>query len=268
MVSISPFSIINFCVIYFGYTIFSLLLTFYYYYYRSDVKSVSEWKIQPNKSSNTGSIWGIPILSDKKNRGPYHKLFTTLNLFVASTFALVMTECSVRGINRMSFESPSSFGLNRIFFEFCIAVIHENIVEYIWHLIMHTRFCYTRFHKFHHFYKAPEPFDDMYIHPVEAFGYYCILYSPPFLYSCHLCSFLAYMVLMGICGILDHSGVKLSLPGIYETLDHDAHHAKFEVNYGFPFVYLDLLFGTYEGTFLGMKINRRKKMPPLWYKWD
>ena len=34
----------------------------------------------------------------------------------------------------------------------------------------------------HHYYKSPQPFDDMYIHPLEALGYYLILYSPAFVF--------------------------------------------------------------------------------------
>lgn len=33
--------------------------------------------------------------------------------------------------------------------------------------------------------------------------------------------------------------------------DHDLHHSRFEVNYAFPFPFLDVLNGTYEGAFLG-----------------
>eukprot|EP01036_Dinobryon_divergens_P022240 gene22240-30481_t len=32
---------------------------------------------------------------------------------------------------------------------------------------------------------------------------------------------------MGICGVLDHSGVRISLHGIYSTVDHSYHHEKF-----------------------------------------
>lgn len=72
-------------------------------------------------------------------------------------------------------------------------------------------------HKFHHFYKSPEPFDDLMIHPLEAFGYYLQLYAPPFLFAMPLSSFLLYMSICGVCGVLDHSGVKLSVPGLYDT---------------------------------------------------
>lgn len=82
---------------------------------------------------------------------------------------------------------------------------------------MHLRPVYARLHKFHHFYKSPEPFDDLMIHPLEAFGYYLQLYSPPFVIAMPLSSFLVYMAVCGVCGVLDHSGVKLSVPGLYDT---------------------------------------------------
>lgn len=124
---------------------------------------------------------------------------------------------------------------------------------------MHTRWCYARLHKYHHHYHSPEPFDDMFIHPLEAFGYYCILYSPAYLLPMHACTFLAYMVVLGVFGVADHSGIRFSLPGLYDTADHDAHHSRFEVNYAFPFPYLDLLAGTYSGTFLGRRIEPRHR---------
>jgi sterol desaturase/sphingolipid hydroxylase (fatty acid hydroxylase superfamily) len=85
----------------------------------------------------------------------------------------------------------------------------------------------------------------MYIHPLECFLYYCILYSPPFLFDMHLYAFIAYMMVMGVCGIMDHSGVPFSVPLLYNTVDHHLHHQRFEVNFGFPFPYLDVLHGTY-----------------------
>ena len=67
---------------------------------------------------------------------------------------------------------------------------------------------------------------------------------------------------MGLAGTLDHSGVIVNLPGFYDSSDHDRHHSHFEVNYGFPSPYLDILHGTYYGNFLGWEFkplsNRRK----------
>lgn len=55
------------------------------------------------------------------------------------------------------------------------------------------------------------------IHPLEAFGYYLQLYSPPFIIPMPVSSFAVYMIVCGLCGVLDHSGVALSVPGLYDT---------------------------------------------------
>lgn len=43
--------------------------------------------------------------------------------------------------------------------------------------------------------------------------------------------------------------------GFYDTRDHDRHHSHFDMNYGFPFPYLDILHGTYHGNFLNFDIQ-------------
>lgn len=37
----------------------------------------------------------------------------------------------------------------------------ENVSEYYWHRLMHLPWFYRTCHRYHHFYKAPTPFDDM-----------------------------------------------------------------------------------------------------------
>jgi sterol desaturase/sphingolipid hydroxylase (fatty acid hydroxylase superfamily) len=53
------------------------------------------------------------------------------------------------------------------------------------------------------------------------------------------------MIVMGLCGVLDHSGIIFCIPNLYDTRDHDAHHEKFDVNYAFPFIFMDVLHSTY-----------------------
>jgi len=65
----------------------------------------------------------------------------------------------------------------------------------------------------------------------------------------HISVFLMYIVYHGLCGVLDHSGIKFKIPGIYNTEDHDMHHFKFECNYAFPHPIMDILHGTFTGTF-------------------
>ena len=111
--------------------------------------------------------------------------------------------------------------------------------------MQHLPFFYRHFHKLHHFYKSPQPFDDLLIHPLEAFGYYLILYSPAFLVPQSVLSFLLYMAVMGVCGVLDHCGVDMRVLGLYDSREHDEHHRLFSFNFAFPFPFMDKLHGTY-----------------------
>eukprot|EP01119_Soliformovum_irregulare_P007189 TRINITY_DN1958_c0_g1_i5.p1 TRINITY_DN1958_c0_g1~~TRINITY_DN1958_c0_g1_i5.p1 ORF type:complete len:176 (-),score=21.97 TRINITY_DN1958_c0_g1_i5:12-539(-) len=136
--------------------------------------------------------------------------------------------------------------------------VWQSVLEYYWHRTMHLPWFYIRLHKVHHYYKSPEPFDDLYIHPLESFGYYCILYSPAFIIPVHVTSFIFYMSIVGLTGVLDHSGVYFSFPGFYNTRDHDTHHAKFDCNYAFPFPFMDLAHGTFRGTYLNKEYCYKK----------
>jgi sterol desaturase/sphingolipid hydroxylase (fatty acid hydroxylase superfamily) len=84
---------------------------------------------------------------------------------------------------------------------FVVACVWETVAEYWWHRMQvirarsstvarspcvclacraacqHLPWFYRNMHKLHHYYKSPQPFDDMMIHPLEGFGYYLILFS-------------------------------------------------------------------------------------------
>lgn len=248
---LSPYTYAVFILQFGGYIAFSLFLQYSFYYLRP--KDKNKWKIQAKVPTvAVGRLWGHPIISNKPQRGKYHGVFALINLCLASAFVAATTECAVKGWNKMQFDAVgTSYQVCLIVGQFVWAVIWQCVVEYYWHRLMHLPYFYKAFHKFHHHYKAPEPWDDMYIHPLEAFGYYCILYSPPFLFPTHLYAFLAYMAVMGTCGVLDHSGIRLRLPGVYDTAEHDRHHEKYEVNYSFPFPHMDILHGTFDGEFWG-----------------
>ena len=189
--------------------------------------------------------------------GPHHWTYVSLNALFAGIFALMTTEMSIRGLNRMNYDPIAEYGWYRCGEDLLKAIVYENIVEYYWHRLLHSKYLYPRFHKIHHYYKSPRPFDDLYIHPLEACIYYCILYAPPFLFTIHVHAFATYIAIMGVLGNMDHSGVPFTIPGVYDTEDHAMHHLKFDMNYGFPFPYLDLLHGTYQGKFLGIEISKR-----------
>ncbi|CAN0444313.1 unnamed protein product [Pylaiella littoralis] len=212
------------------------------------------YEMQINLRKEETRRWWLPLFCrDKNGRHPLHGAFATTNILMASTFAGTVTHFIVAGRTRVSWDTEVGFSWPRTVAGLVLSLAWQSVLEYYWHRLMHLRPVYTRMHKYHHFYKSPEPFDDLMIHPLEAFGYYLQLYSPPFLFVVPVSSFLLYMVVCGVCGVLDHSGVALSMPGLYDTADHDRHHSRFEVNYAFPFPFMDVLHGTYEGNFLGKR---------------
>ncbi|OQS03047.1 sterol desaturase [Thraustotheca clavata] len=172
-----------------------------------------------------------------------HEALTLLNLLMASVLAMIAAECHIRGLSYMDFDSLPS--ILTILGQVSLAFVFENTIEYYWHRFLHLRWPYAIIHKVHHHYKKTRPFDDMYMHPFEGFAYYCILYGPPFVFHMHIGSFAIYMILMAVFGVMDHSGVQFQIKHVYNSTDHDVHHARFNFNYGFPFQYLDIVHGTY-----------------------
>lgn len=124
----------------------------------------------------------------------------------------------MRGKSRLYFNIYEHHWL-MLLWEFILPHIYQGVLEYYWHRFLHSPLMYKRFHKVHHYYKSPEPFDDMYIHPFEAFAYYIILFSPALVIKMHISCFLVYMAICGITGIMDHSGIRF-VSFIYNTEDH------------------------------------------------
>ncbi len=215
--------------------------------------SCASWKVQPSKGREllgTTTPW-LPFLpSSKPGRPAWHAALMLFNSVLAAAFAAATAEAFMRGRTATSSLPDLSRGLAfaalRVAGELVAATLYQLVLEYWWHRLMHTKTFYGAFHKLHHTYKSPTPWDDMMIHPLEAAVYYCILYSPCWLMPLSLPSFGLYMALHGLAGIADHSGVHLVDPtGLYNAAEHDLHHEAFNVNFGFPFMWLDRLHGTY-----------------------
>ena len=173
-----------------------------------------------------------------------------MNLVVSALFAGATCEAYLRGWTNL-FERgdvvEAGAGLAKL-------VVAQSVLEYYWHRVMHFPFFYRRMHKMHHHYKSPAVWDDLFIDPREAFGYYCILYGTGVVVSAPVSAFLSYMAVMGTCGVLDHCGISFGLDlslflpwtklEVYGTSFHDLHHAKFNANYAFPFAAMDVFHGT------------------------
>lgn len=256
------------------YVTFNSLLQYVFYYKRE--KSLA-WKIRADLPveqvegdgkgkqglARAWDLWWFPLKwvfsrpeNVKPNRHPYHVYLGTFNLLLSSCFAGVVCELVIAGKSSLGdyesffpttwvYSESNNYSLLWLLRGWFLSMMMECAMEYYWHRVMHTPFFYRHMHKIHHYYKSPQPFDDMMIHPFEAIGYYFILYSPTMLIDQPLSAFLLYMAVMGSAGVLDHSGIVVDIPYIYTTRDHDEHHRLFNVNYAFPFPQMDMIHGTH-----------------------
>jgi sterol desaturase/sphingolipid hydroxylase (fatty acid hydroxylase superfamily) len=229
-----------------GYYLLSSIIQIYFYWMHSS--SFRVWKIQPDSPSSLSihRLWLPPLVvlgltQPRPGKFPDHDVTVTRNVTIAGLFGALAAGLVSSGLSGLSFEPA---GLLLLVSEVVIASAWQCVLEYYWHRTMHIPFFYRLLHKKHHAYKSPEVFDDMYCDSLEIAGYYCILYSPIFL-PISLHGFYGYMIVMGLCGVLDHVGVKVSVPGVYDTTEHDNHHRLTNVNYSFPFPFMDHLHGTY-----------------------
>lgn len=166
--------------IYVFYHVVNALLQFAFY--ARDASS-TDWKIQPQKGRQSlGAFARVPFIPwlallapslyaspDGTPRRPRWALvLSTFNALMAAAFAGAVGEAAYRGATRLYWDEAPSVG--SVVFEFAASTALQCVLEYYWHVLMHTRWCYRHMHKIHHSNKAPEPFDDMLIHPGERGG--------------------------------------------------------------------------------------------------
>jgi sterol desaturase/sphingolipid hydroxylase (fatty acid hydroxylase superfamily) len=224
----SEYSVLCFLAIFVGYLVQSSLLYVV-------LRVWPRLKTQPHTQitswvplSPSGTEAGAVATTATTATAPRHYLFSGVNLIVASTCSLVSCEAAARGWSAIDLNMGEMAGAGAgaevagivavavVGAQFLSAFALQSVLEYWWHRLMHVPVVYMALHKYHHYYKSPEPFCDLYIHPIESLGYQMILWAPPFahrlvssrlaLSSMRLPAFLLYMAVMGLCGVLDHSG--------------------------------------------------------------
>lgn len=217
----------------------STILQFWFYHHKQS--DASQWKIQPkrNESFAEAQRWWLPLLRLKQRHKPMHWLYATVNLLIAATAAMVTAELTIR--DRL----PLKLTDGPIVMPLIWSTLFQCTAEYHWHRALHQPFMYRLWHKIHHAYQSPEPFDDFFINPIEGALYQFILWGPAYLFQQSLPAFALYMAIHGFCGIADHCGIRVRLPYVYDSAFHDAHHRLFNANYGFPWTFWDKIYGTF-----------------------
>jgi sterol desaturase/sphingolipid hydroxylase (fatty acid hydroxylase superfamily) len=130
-----------------GHTVSSLMLRWLFY---SSDKRLHNWLIQPSLLKGG---WWFPALSlvgfrRKDERHPKHGLFATINLLVAASFMGASLQHVCSGEHKeQTFSSITTSVM--------AASAWQLFAEYYWHRMNHSSYFYKRFHKYHHYYKAP-----------------------------------------------------------------------------------------------------------------
>eukprot|EP00835_Amoeboradix_gromovi_P007100 NODE_1061_length_1608_cov_0.273691.p1 type:complete len:241 gc:universal NODE_1061_length_1608_cov_0.273691:1386-664(-) len=228
-------SVVSFYANYIGISI-SLL----HYYYNKRWSTRQEWKIQPEKLGL--DIWERPRI---------HLVYWFINTLLGALNGIITYHFTMK--NRF-LQKDMNTQLTNVFY---LHAAHT-VFSYFWHRALHIPVLYKTFHKVHHHYKSPRPFDDLFFHPFEYGLYGWILVSPLFLIDLTPLEIILYLTPLGITGMLDHCGIKFNL-GIYNTEHHDLHHEQFSYNFGFPFPFMDILFGTFKGYFANKYYNGKQK---------
>lgn len=147
---------------------FNLWMQYTYFY--AGKSRVQEWKVQPEKGSQltgegaTGpwTPW-LTLLTPKPGRKWWHTAIMLYNSVTASVFAAVTAEFFMRDwlpmhggvLASVDVAAPLTYAaaFAWLCFEILYACTWENVVEYYFHVIMHSPWFYTHFHKLHHTYK-------------------------------------------------------------------------------------------------------------------
>lgn len=131
-----------------------------------------------------------------------------------------------------------------IIYQYLGAIVFQDVLFHIHHVILHWPYFYGKIHKIHHeFKKEVIGISAHYVHFIE----FAILYYPivlgPILLKMHPLFFNLWIIMAIIVNVSGHSG--------YFSKEHFLHHKYYNYNYGSN-INFDKLFGTF------LKYNRLK----------
>ena len=166
-------------------------------------------------------------------------LVLVINILVAIPGYLLFTK------GYISFIKDSHFIVH-----FLMLYFGFDLLMYVLHIISHYVWPFNKFHAKHHSHQYFNAISLYVMEPVESLLFGLLLTAFAFFFSLNLYSFLAFIFLNWILGVIGHLNTTTTKQPLLfgNHVFHKTHHQYGNKNFGFYTVIWDRLFGTYYGN--------------------
>lgn len=214
-----------------------------YKYYVFNAMNYLFWSVNDRKSPNLGikNHWCQMLGFREKNLPDdpkYFVLYSIHTLFIVGLQFCIM-------IYLYPVDHPTMNNIPIIIINTLIFLGLMHTIQYFEHRIMHDLF--YRYHKYHHYFKNPEPWDGFYVHPIEMYINMTIFFGPclvmhPYIGLIEILS--AHLIFLLESGI-SHTGIRTGIRYLDKmSVHHELHHSEPHCNYGTLTKFYDTLFNT------------------------
>lgn len=215
-------------VVYFGYGGW----LYWRYYVRRRDRAV-DWKIQPRRFQPADKHrWGIRVAA--------------VNMLLGGLLSGSFAYYVVGGGYSALYLDAAEHGLAYTLLSVVLLFVAIEASAYYTHRLLHRKWLFKHFHRWHHRCVAPTPFNTVTMHPVEFLMLQVSAFLPIFVLPVHAYVFIGMLVYVLIFNIMDHSGIVMRhlLPWHSTSRFHDDHHVYFHCNFGQNLGWFDRFHGT------------------------
>jgi lathosterol oxidase len=170
-------------------------------------------------------------------------LWSVISSLVFGFFGAVLIHAFLNGKTKIYFRIEE-WGLTYLFLSLGLYLFIHDTYFYWTHRLLHL-VKFEKVHYIHHESRIPTAWTSFAFHPVEALIQAIILPVLVFLIPIHWSMLVAFLLIMSVCGVINHLGVEFYPPFLEKKLKlisashHQLHHQKVKHNFGLYFTFWD-----------------------------